>query len=69
MLGLLLPDDSNSVPFLNNQFRSRPERITDPTRQKMLFKHIVQNTDSVAIGPLEYCGNGLTIRSSHRVKL
>ena len=69
MPGLLLPDDSNSVPFLNNQFRSRHERITDLTRQKMLFKHIVQNTDSVTIGPLEYCGNGLTICSSHRVKL
>ncbi|KDR72182.1 hypothetical protein GALMADRAFT_765704 [Galerina marginata CBS 339.88] len=45
------------------------ERITGTTRQKMLFKHIVKNTNSVAVGPLEYCGNGVIVRSSHRVKL
>ncbi|KAJ7927920.1 hypothetical protein B0H13DRAFT_1598279 [Mycena leptocephala] len=44
---------------------ARPPKIvpiTGSARQAMLFKHIVQNTQSVSIGPLEYCGNGHVVR-------
>lgn len=35
----------------------------------MLFEYIVAKTNKVAIGPLEYCGNGEVIRSTHKKKL
>jgi hypothetical protein len=35
----------------------------------MLFEHIVTKTNKVAIGPLEYCGNGGVIHSTHKKKL
>lgn len=31
----------------------------------MLFKHIVTKTKKVAIGPLEYCGNGIVVKTTH----
>jgi hypothetical protein len=46
-------------------FSARPPKIvpiTGSAREAMLFKHIVQNTQSVSIGPLEYCGNGHVVR-------
>ena len=34
----------------------------------MLFKTIVNSQKDVAIGPLEYCGNGTVIRTTHKQK-
>lgn len=34
----------------------------------MLFEHIVKNTQKVAIGPLEYCGNGKVVWGTHNEK-
>ncbi|KAJ7776197.1 hypothetical protein B0H16DRAFT_1302386, partial [Mycena metata] len=38
--------------------KSKVNQITGTLRQSMLFKSIVQDTQGVSIGPLEYCGNG-----------
>ncbi|KAF8054957.1 hypothetical protein FPV67DRAFT_1459652 [Lyophyllum atratum] len=43
--------------------------ITGSDRERLLFKHIVLNSSDVAIGPLEYCGNGRVINTSHGAKL
>ncbi|KAJ7663721.1 hypothetical protein DFH06DRAFT_1041932 [Mycena polygramma] len=43
----------------NQQARAaNVHEITGQLRHKMLFKSIVQTTQGVSIGPLEYCGNG-----------
>ena len=44
-------------------------QISGIARQKMLFEHLVCKTKRVAIGPLEYCGNGLVVHSTHRKKM
>ncbi|KAJ7038637.1 hypothetical protein C8F04DRAFT_1255922 [Mycena alexandri] len=38
--------------------KSKVNQITGTLCQSMLFKSIVQDTQGVSIGPLEYCGNG-----------
>ncbi|KAJ7064387.1 hypothetical protein B0H15DRAFT_958636 [Mycena belliarum] len=38
-----------------------PREIVGDERKRMLFKHIVENTKGVAIGPLEYSGNGRVV--------
>lgn len=43
--------------------------ITDSKKQAMLFKTIVEETCSVAIGPLEYCGNGKIVNLLHGQQL
>lgn len=39
--------------------------VTGSDRDKMLFDYIVTQTKKVAIGPLEYCGNGTIVRTTH----
>lgn len=48
-------------------FRSKKTivEITGQKRRTMLFSTIVSNTRAVAIGPLEYCGNGRVIKLPH----
>ncbi|KAF8152979.1 hypothetical protein B0H34DRAFT_677203 [Crassisporium funariophilum] len=48
---------------------STPNLIVGKERESLLFKHIVLNSSDVAIGPLEYCGNGRVIYTSHGEKL
>ncbi len=43
--------------------------ITGPKRMSMLFETIVQKTNNVAVGPLEYCGNGTVILTTHRKRM
>ena len=40
-------------------------QVTGSKRHAMLFTTIVQDTKAVAIGPLEYCGNGKVIQLPH----
>lgn len=40
-----------------------PYEIVGQDRKRMLFSYIVEKTQKVAIGPLEYCGN------AHRVNI
>lgn len=51
-------------------FLSNPivEEIVGQKRDSMLFKNIVNSERDVAIGPLEYCGNGTVIRMAHGKK-
>jgi hypothetical protein len=42
--------------------------VTGKNRQDMLFKTIVNRQKDVAVGPLEYCGNGTVIRTTHGKK-
>lgn len=39
--------------------------MTDAERAKLLFQYIVEKTNKVAIGPLEYCGNAIVLRTPH----
>ncbi|KAK7034827.1 hypothetical protein R3P38DRAFT_2771895 [Favolaschia claudopus] len=47
----------SSSPSQHKKFH-RIDEVTGDARQSMLFKSIVQTTQGVSIGPLEYCGNG-----------
>ena len=37
--------------------------MTEEEHRKALFDYIVMKTKKVAIGPLEYCGNGTVIQA------
>ena len=36
--------------------------VSDDTCNKMTLEYIIKNTNDVAIGPLEYCGNGHIVK-------
>lgn len=44
--------------------QARLESVTSAEQQKLTFEHIVWKTNGVAVGPLEYCGNALVLRST-----
>lgn len=52
--------------------RNRSKKVIIPVggqdREAMLFGNILK-TRNVAIGPLEYCGNGRIVRTSHGEKM
>ncbi|KAF8150353.1 hypothetical protein K438DRAFT_1865641 [Mycena galopus ATCC 62051] len=50
-----LPQNSQGVRAKEDS--AKPQRIEGMERKRMLSSYIVQNTQKVAIGPLEYCGN------------
>jgi len=51
-------------------WNSQPDivHITGQEWNAMLFSHIVKNTRNVAIGPLEYCGNGRIVQMAKGVQ-
>jgi len=55
--------------FKNSTSNVPVDEVSQHKRTTMLFEHIVTKTNKVAIGPLEYCGNGGVIRSTHKKKL
>jgi len=59
----------SQISVIVNYCSPTSTRILGDERRKMLFSHIVTKTRKVAIGPLEYCGNGTIIRTSHGEKL
>jgi hypothetical protein len=57
------------INFITNCSNVPVAEVSRENRETMLFEHIVKNTNKVAIGPLEYCGNGRVIRTTHNKKL
>ena len=43
-------------------------QILGQERKQMLIQDIINNTNKVAIGPLEYCGNGTVIHTTHNTQ-
>ncbi|KAF8176895.1 hypothetical protein K438DRAFT_1846331 [Mycena galopus ATCC 62051] len=53
----ITPLATNSQGTRNIQDTAEVKLILGDERRRMLFSYIVENTQKVAIGPLEYCGN------------
>ena len=51
------------IPFAQN-FRNLIQQLKGRERDVMLFRNIIK-TNGVAIGPLEYCGNGRLVKGPH----
>jgi hypothetical protein len=57
------PGSQSEIVFLSLRDATEPSPIVVKEYQHMLSSYIVQHTQKVAIGPLEYCGN------AHRISM
>ena len=60
-----VPDSSSVTDLWIFRSNKRIVRVIGQKRHAMLFNTIVLDTRAVAIGPLEYCGNGRVIKLPH----
>ncbi|KAF8072162.1 hypothetical protein FPV67DRAFT_1779227 [Lyophyllum atratum] len=65
----MYPVNSRATSSSQKMTSTEIEPVIGADRTKLLFKTIVEETCSVAIGPLEYCGNGRVVRDNHGRKL
>ncbi|KIM36355.1 hypothetical protein M413DRAFT_14026 [Hebeloma cylindrosporum] len=59
------PENSCIDPSTGKRSNKTIIEVTGQKRHAMLFSTIVSDTRAVAIGPLEYCGNGKVIKLPH----
>ncbi|KAJ3506414.1 hypothetical protein NLJ89_g6883 [Agrocybe chaxingu] len=63
------PPNSQLSVSLNINSKKNIRHVTGTERETMLFAYIVTKTRYAAIGPLEYCGHGKVVRTTHQKKL
>ncbi|TEB22707.1 hypothetical protein FA13DRAFT_1798680 [Coprinellus micaceus] len=65
----LLPDNSEASPEIKGPTFGSFKEVTGAEREERYFENIIQYSEKVAIGPLEYSANGTQARTTHGEKV